>query len=412
MQRISFHSGASRSGAFEDGRFNVMQITANLDIGGAQETVRTLVENLRERGCKPVVCTFKDGALRQQIERSGVPVEVLPPRRHSVVALPLFAWEMLCTRRALATLVAKHQVNVIQTQSLHNLDFLVATLRFGRNPPLLFWTIQNAEFELRKDQLPRHAWLLGPKRRASRLLYRLAQRWVNGFIAVSDEVAKVLMSTIQPIPEKVTVICNTVDVRRYQGQVDRTAIRQQLGLPEQTQLMAVVATLKEQKGHRFLVEAATWVVREYPNLHILFIGDGPLRQELRGQVQACGLDRHIHFLGNRQDVPDLLAASDCFVLPSLWEGLPLALLEAMASGLPVIATEVSGTKQVVVPGETGLLVPPGDADQLREAVFRLLSDPSRAKAMGAAAQASVSASFGAGRHAADHIGLYRRESRR
>lgn len=390
-----------------DGKLNVMQVVANLDIGGAQETARTLVEHLRERDCAPVVCTFRDGPLRQAIEALGVPVEVLPRRRHGVVALPLFVLDMLHIRRALVGVVAKHAVRVVQTQSLHNLDFLVATLRLGPNPPLVFWTIQNASFELREDQLPRHKWLLGPKRLTSRLLYRLAQRWVDGFIAVSDEVARAVMHTIRPAPGKVTVICNSVDVRRYQRQVDRASIRRRIGVPEHAQVMAVVATLKPQKGHRYLIDAVSSIVPRLPSLHVLIIGDGELRQELRAQVRAAGLDEQVHFLGSRDDVPDLLAASDFFVLPSLWEGLSLALLEAMSSGLPVVATAVSGTSQVITPGVTGLLVPPGDSRQLAEAIVRLLSEPDRGRAMGAAARDSVRASFGAVRQAEEHLALYR-----
>jgi glycosyltransferase involved in cell wall biosynthesis len=120
------------------------------------------------------------------------------------------------------------------------------------------------------------------------------------------------------------------------------------------------------------------------------------------------LGEHIHFLGNRHDVPDLLAASDIFVLPSLWEGLSMALLEAMASGLPIVASEVSGTVQVVIPNETGLLVPPGDVQKLTEAIKQLLSDPTRAQAMGAAAKQRVEAEFSAQKQADEHLTLYRR----
>jgi glycosyltransferase involved in cell wall biosynthesis len=176
--------------------------------------------------------------------------------------------------------------------------------------------------------------------------------------------------------------------------------------------MVTVGTLKEQKGHRYLIEAARSVVSQFPDVHILFIGDGDLREELQAQTRVSGLEEPIHFLGSRNDVPDLLAASDYFVLPSLWEGLPMALIEAMASGLPIIATEVSGTKQVMVPNETGLLVPPGTVQQLKEAVINFLSEPARARAMGAAAQQRVEACFSAKRQAEEHIALYRRESNR
>ncbi len=390
----------------QNGRLGVMQVVSNLNIGGAQEVVRTLAEHLAAAGCNPVVCAFQDGPLRQEIERLGIPVEILPARRYGVVALPLFVTELFQMRQALVRLVKKHRVNVIQTHLLRSLDFLVLTLRF-QSDLRVFWTVQNARFTLREDHLARHKWLLRPKQWAYRLLYRASARWVNRFIAVSDEVKTALVAELGPLQDKIAVICNSVDVERYRQTVDRAAIRRQLGLAEDAHLMAVVATFKRQKGHGYLVEAAAGVIPQAPNFHLLFVGDGELREELQTQTRRLGLEKHIHFLGLRSDVPALLAASDYFVLPSLWEGLSMALVEAMASGLPIIATAVSGTTQVMIPGETGLLVPPGDVDGLKQAILRLLADPARARAMGAAARQHVAAQFGAEKQAADHIALYR-----
>jgi glycosyltransferase involved in cell wall biosynthesis len=390
----------------ENGHFNVMQIISNLETGGAQEVVRTLSEYLAASGHAPVVCTFKDGPLRQEIERLGIPVEVLPGRRHSILSFPGFLSDMVRIRRELARLVEKHNIHIIQTHLLRSLDYLVLTLRFNPRRLLVFWTIHNSNFALRADKLPNFKWLLGPKLLGYRLLYLLSSRWVNGFIAISEDVETAILQTIGPVRDKVAVICNGVDVRRYRRAADRVGIRRQLGVPEDACLMAVVGTLKEQKGHRFLIEAAQEPLSQFPNLHLLFIGDGILRETLQARVRECRLDGRIHFLGNRSDVPDLLAASDLFVLPSLWEGLPMALIEAMASGLPIIATAVSGSQQVMVPGQTGLLVSPGDASELREAILELLSNPKQAKIMGAAAQRRVETSFSATKQAEEHVELY------
>lgn len=385
----------------------VMQLIKNLDVGGAQEVVRTLAAYLTEEGCEVVVCTFRDGPLREEIERLGIPVEVLPGRRHTVLALPQFLLEMVRIRRSLLDLVTRYEVDVIQTHLLRVLDFLVASLRVGRGRPLVFWTIHNYNFTLRPEHLSRHRWLLGPKRLGYRLLYRLVARWVNGFIAVSADVERAILQTIGPIQDKVTVICNGVDVRRYQRRVARRRLCEQLGLPEEAWLMSVVGTFKVQKGHRFLIEAAPPVVARFPNLHLLLIGDGDLRDQEQAHAARLGLAEHVHFLGNRHDVPDLLAASDSFVLPSLWEGLPMALIEAMASGLPIIATAVSGTTQAIVPGETGLLVQPGRSAALSEAMLDLLSDPARARTMGTAARQRAEAVFSATQQARAHVALFR-----
>lgn len=390
-------------------KLNVMHIIGNLDIGGAQEVVRTLVEFLLASGsCQPVVCTFKDGPLRQEIEQVGVKVEVLPQRRYGVVALPLFIMDMVRIWKSLAELVKRYDVDVVQTHLLASLDFLVLLLLYTTDLRVVLWTFHNVRFELTAAMLPRHKWLLLPKRYSHRLLYRLASHLVSGFIAVSDEVKEAMIETIGPIQDKIVVVDNGVDVRRYGRPVDRVAIRHQLGLEANTRLIAVVATLKEQKGHRYLIEAMAVIVPRHPDLHVLFIGDGELREELQVQVERLNLGHHIYFLGSRSDVPQLLAACDLFVLPSLWEGLSMALLEAMATGLPIVATEVSGTVQVLVPNETGILVPPGEPGRLTHAIERLMSDPERAQAMGAAARRRVAAEFSAQKQAGEHLALYHR----
>lgn len=386
-----------------------MQVINNLDIGGAQEVVRTLSAYLIERGSPTIVCTFRDGPLRNEIEAMGITVEVLPGRSHSFLSLPMFLKEIAGIRKGLIHLVQKYQIDVIQTHLLRSLDFLVASLKLRFPSLLVFWTVHNYQFELRADQLPGHRWLLQPKKYIHKALYRMASGRMNGFIAVSHEVEQSILQTMRVDKNRITTICNGVDVRRYQRKVNRMAIRAHIGLKEMDQVMIVVGTLKEQKGHRYLIEAAAPLIAQNHHLHILFAGDGPLRNSLQQQVQELGLENHIHFLGNRKDIPDLLAASDYFVLSSLWEGLPMALIEAMASGLPVIATLVSGSQQVVEQGRSGILIPPGEVAPLRQAIEELLADPERAKMLGKAAQRRIEEAYSARRQAEEHLVLYRRE---
>jgi glycosyltransferase involved in cell wall biosynthesis len=285
---------------------------------------------------------------------------------------------------------------------------LVLTLKLSRRV-VVFWTFQNALFTLRADHLLRHKWLLGAKRAAYRALYRTALRWVNGLIAVSDDVRSAIRAYFGPVADKITVIYNSVDVRRYELEVDKGPILKELGLPQDAIVIAVVATFKVQKGQRYLIDAMPAVVARFPKLHVLLIGDGEQREALMQQADTMGVNEHVHFLGFRQDIPSLLAASDFFVLPSLWEGLPMALIEAMASGLPVVATAVSGSNQVIVDGVSGLLVPPGNAAELEGAILRVLSDAELAQALGEAAQDRVATFFGAKKQAQDHIDLYLQE---
>ena len=151
------------------------------------------------------------------------------------------------------------------------------------------------------------------------------------------------------------------------------SVREELGLAASDHVMTMVGTFKRQKGHDVLINALGPVVAEHPELHVLLVGEGELEPAVRDAVAAAGLTSRVHFLGSRRDVEALLAASDSFVLPSLWEGLPVALVEAMAAGIPVIATEVSGTSQVMIDGTTGWLVPPGDASALTRAIRELLA---------------------------------------
>jgi glycosyltransferase involved in cell wall biosynthesis len=389
----------------------VMQIVKNLEIGGAQEVVRTLAENLEQAGCTSVVCAFRDGPLRAQIERLGIPVIILPERGNSVVAFPLFLRDMLMTRKKLRGLIEKYRVDVVQTHLLRSLDFLVLTLRV-RGRPLIFWTIHNTMFDLRKDHLARYKWLLKPKRLAYHLLYRLGIRWADGFIAVSKDVKRSVLATMPGIPEeKVTIICNCVDVRHYRNKVNIPAVRSTLGLRKYDQVAAVVASFKEQKGHCYLLDAASLLIDRFPNLHFLFVGDGELRAPLQAQTRAMRLDQNIHYLGVRNDVPELLAACNFFVLPSLWEGLPMALIEAMASGLPAVASDVSGVRQVMIHGETGFLIPPGNSRALSKAMAVLLSDPGKAAQMGNAARLRIEKNFNAKKQAQEYIDLFERKSR-
>ncbi len=387
----------------------VMQLISNLEIGGAQEVVRTLAENLNKAGCVSVVCTFKDGPLRAEIEKMGIPVEILPERRHSIVAFFGFIKEVLLLRRALMKVVLKYQVDVIQTHLLRSMDFLALSLRLGGSP-IIYWTFHNDKFDLREDHLLVNRWLLKPKRFSHHLLYRLGAKRVDGLIAVSADVKTSILKTMKGIPaNKISVILNCVDISRYGKDLNRVALRSNLGFGMREHLMALVATFKRQKGHKFLIDAVAEIIPKFPELHVLFVGDGELRTEFLLQVQELGLENNIHFLGLRGDIPDLLGACDSFVLPSLWEGLPMALIEAMASKLPIIATDVSGARQVMVPGKTGLMVEPENVPALAVAIMKLLNNPVQAKEMGAQARERVGRLFSAQKQAQEYIRLFEKQ---
>jgi len=173
---------------------------------------------------------------------------------------------------------------------------------------------------------------------------------------------------IEGIPrEKIVVIPNGVDLERFKPR-DLYQSKRLFGIDEDSFVIASVGRLSQEKGHRHLFEALAAARPSIPKVTCLMAGDGPLRDTLVAQVRALGLEKVCRFLGDVADVESVLAAADVMVLPSIFEGMPNALLEAMAMGCPVIATAVGGSKELVRPGETGLLVPPRDTASLASAL--------------------------------------------
>jgi glycosyltransferase involved in cell wall biosynthesis len=392
-------------------RPGVLHVIANLDTGGAQEVVRTLVPALADEGFRPVVATLRDGPLREPLELAGVPVEVIAGRRHSLAAPHRALPELARLRRDLARVIARHEVAIVQTHLLRSLDFLVLSLR--REPGLqgVLWTIHNARLDLRDDQVPTgrvQRMLLRPKRLAYRSFYRLGARLGDGFVAVSDEVGSAIRREIRPPADRTITTVNAADTERYPASVDRSMARATLGIQDGQVFLLSVGKLMRQKGHADLIDAVHML--DDRKFVVLVAGEGELRADLEARIAAGGVGDRVRLLGIRRDVPELLAAADGFVLPSLWEGLPIALLEAMASGLPVLATRVSGTSQVVEDGVSGLLVPPGDPVRLADGLRLLLEvvrDPAATRAMGEAARGRVVERYGVRAQAAAHAALYR-----
>lgn len=192
--------------------------------------------------------------------------------------------------------------------------------------------------------------------------------------------------------DKITVIHNGINPSQVDP-ADRAVIRAELGLTEDQPLILGVGRITLQKGFTYLLQAMPQVISRFPNATAVIAGDGPLRPELEQEAKALGLDKHVRFLGFRQDVPQLLAAADLFAMPSVSEGFPMVLLEAMVMGKAVVASRVQGVDEIVVSGENGVIVPSQDAPALAQAVVNLLEDPTRAAAMGAAARQTVQDGF-------------------
>ena len=218
--------------------------------------------------------------------------------------------------------------------------------------------------------------------------YRIVAAAVDRYIAVSQGVASRLRDVLGVPARKIRVVHNGVVLERFEGPPDEQ-LRRELTGGGDCPVVLTLARLDPQKGHQFLLEAALQV----PGAVFVLAGDGPERHALELQAAACGLSNRIRFLGERVDVPELLATCDLLLLPSLYEGLPLAVLEGMAARKPVVATCIRGTDEAVVHGITGLLVPPFDANRLAEAIRTILGDPVMAHRLGENGRRRVTSHF-------------------
>ena len=185
--------------------------------------------------------------------------------------------------------------------------------------------------------------------------------------------------------DRIFVIQNGIAPVSIEG-VNRLEVRRDAGVGDQDLFLLSVGRLVHQKAHEFLIAAMPPVLQEFPDVKVGICGDGFLRPQLEAQIHALGLQKTVFLLGKFDSVTKFLAAADLFILPSRWEGLPIALLEAMSAGLPVVATRVEGVDEVVVDQEHGLLVPVGDVSALSDAILQLLRNPHVRREMGMAAK--------------------------
>lgn len=243
---------------------------------------------------------------------------------------------------------------------------------------------------------------LDPRRRRLR---RVFAPLVSRFVTVSLDLRQWLLTTIRLPVAKVVTIHNGVDVSRF-ARGDRQAARRVLRLPAHAVVVGAVGRLDAVKDHGGLLQAFSILRTDQPTAELVLIGDGPRRADLERQVQEHGLTGHVHLLGMRQDIPVLLRGFDAFVLPSLAEGISNTVLEAMATGLPVVATRVGGNPELVEHGVTGALVPPGNPLVLAAALRYYVEDAGLREAHGEAGRRRVLQHFTLERMAQAYRDLY------
>ena len=338
-------------------------VITELDVGGAEKALVTLATGLdRRRWAPTVIALGPDAPLAAPVRAAGVPCVCLgvDPRRPAR-AVARLASALRAVRPA-----------VVQSFLFHaNVAARLAAPFAGRP-----WVVGGLRVAER-----RQVWHL----RVERSTLRLA----SGAVCVSEGVRAFSLANGWPA-DRLTVIPNAVDPAPF----DRAeASRDTLGVPDGSFLILYVGRLDVQKGLATLLDAFALALAARPDLdwRLALAGDGPERDRLRGLAASLGLSDRVHWLGHRADVPALLRAADLLVLPSLWEGMPNVVLEAMAARRAVVATAVEGTVDLVRPGATGWLVPPADPAPLSAALLDAASDPARLRRFGAAGRARVEA---------------------
>jgi glycosyltransferase involved in cell wall biosynthesis len=363
-------------------RARVVYLSHAFMIGGAEEMVLNLVRQLPARFEPYVCCIHSAGPIGEEIRRTGVPFRVLglnPGLRRP--------WDVLGIRKYLRQ---------TSPQIVHT--FLLTASLYGRPAAMLAGVpiVIGTEVNIYERKRVHHA---------------LAEQWLmrgtDRILVSAESVREFYVRQVHADPGKVEVIYNAVDWAALDAMSSRAELRASVGVPADAPLACIIARLTEQKAHGVLFEALAQQ-ESLAALHLLVVGDGELGDQLRSRAETLGLNKRVHFLGARRDLGTLLQASDLFVLPSLWEGLPLSMVLAMGAGLPVVATRVAGIPEVVRDGETGLLVPPGDSRSLGQALSKLVEQPALGRRLGAAARAFVGPRFGSTGYVAAISDLYDR----
>jgi glycosyltransferase involved in cell wall biosynthesis len=335
---------------------DVVLMLTSFDVGGTERQMVELVKRLDPARFRPhVACFHARGPLLAELPED-VPVREFPVRGF---ARPGAVGQLV----AFAGWCRHIGAELVHTCDLYANIFGLPAAAFAGVPV----RIANRREILTGDKSPAQL-------RAQQWSYRAAHAVVANSAAARDQLER------ERVPvDRLRVIPNGLDPARFPAHPSRDAIRR----------VVTVANLRPEKGHDTLLAAAPRILQRYPDASFTFVGDGSRRDALELLTRALGLAGRVHFLGERRDVAPILADADLFVLPSRSEAFPNAVIEAMAAGLPVVATDVGGIPEVVRHHETGVLVQPGDADGLAEAVVALMDQPQRAAGLGRAARDSV-----------------------
>ncbi len=316
------------------------------------------------------------------------------PREVEAISINLQSPSDLAAAWSFARMLAERRIDILHSHMFHA-SRLASPIGWMVGVPVLIETPHVREHW-------RKGWIKG-----SYVIDRLVARFVTAYIAVSEANGRYLRTEKRLPSEKIFVIRNGCSVERFDpAQPAPSALRATLGIDENVPVVLVLARLEPQKGHRVLLEAWKSVTQSYATARLVCAGDGGLRAQLETQASTLGIAGSVSFVGQQPNVPDWLALADFTVLPSFYEGLPLAAIESLAAGRPVVATAVDGTSEVVLDGKTGLTVTAGDSAGLSRAISRMLASPKLVRTLGAAGRQFVLEHFSRERQVQQTEALY------
>jgi len=358
----------------------VLLLTTHFQTGGITSYLLTLSRSLIAQG-HHVVMVSSGGNMVTDLEKLGAVHLTLNMRTKSVLSPKLFP-----AIRRIRREIHDRGISVIHAQTRVT-QFMAAVLS-------------------RMTGVPHVSTCHGFFR--PRLWRRIFPCWGRRVIAISDQVAVHLRRDFGVAPERIRVIRNGIDLHRFSpANPQRHAeYQERLGCGHR-KVVGILARLSDVKGHHILIEALNLVKTDVPQVKLLIVGEGRQEAVLKRQVADSGLTEWVDFYPVVNQASDFLAAFDCFVMPSLQEGLGLSVMEAQAAGLPVIASRVGGIPSLIRDGETGILVPPGDVRHLARAIRRVLTDADLARRLGEQARHEAEQFYGAQEMAQAVLDVYR-----
>lgn len=340
-----------------------MFVITCMPVGGAETLLVNLVRRLDRHRVAPELCCLKYlGPLGEMLAEEVPTFSGLLAQKYDLRVLP-----------RLTRLIRRRRIDAVIT--------------VGTGGDKMFWGRLAAYLAgvpviasaLHSTGLPDHVEFLN----------RLLAPVTDAFIAVAETHGRYLVDHEGCPAERVRVVPNGVDTERFHPRWRDPRLAAEIGLPQDAPTVGIVAALRPEKNHELFLETARLVQCRQPRTHWLVIGDGPRRARLEQMAEAMGLGDRVLFLGSRNDVPRLLSLLDVHLLTSHMEANPVSILEAMASEIPVVATDVGSVHETVLDGQTGYLAPAGDAPGLARRLLRLLEDPSLAAALGRAGREHV-----------------------